>query len=258
MGAETRRIRHHLPPEGITFHWRHRSRGFMRLAFFIMVSLAGHAFAFYLFQVAYPVSERTLPYTARLTILDPNDSTTRVVMARIEDRAVVVDAATRLQVPDTSLKILFEPIYQNYELQLKSPPSLFPQTGLPELFPPGEHILDPLVGRPERPIDPLPPEFERMPHMTMRGAELGKRDLKVPLEWQPELLGELRKASEPGTIYEVTCMIGVDAAGQVMHCMIDEGAEAPMVDAISRAIKGLQFESRPGERLQWGWVELRW
>ncbi len=243
-----------LRGEGLIFQWKDHRKWKLRLAFFLLVSLSLHLSCFYLFQVVYPPTERSLPQSAQITILNPRDSATLAVMNQIEDRLAVIDSSTRREMPGMSIEkhaVKFKPFYSEYEMQLKSPPALFEKTPVPDLYPPGEAVLPETHFRAGTPD--IAPEWTPHPFVKVRGKELGTRDFVAPISWGEDLE---RFAETDGN--RASFMIAVNAAGRVVHCLLSEGEETGVAQLVQRKVRGLLFAPSPGAGLQWGWVDLSW
>jgi hypothetical protein len=246
----------------LTFQWKDPDKPAFRLWFFLFLSLGAHVGCFYLFQVVYPKSERALPYTATVTVLDPKDPVAREAMDRVADRVAAIDAARRPEAPGTRLEDFastFAPFYRDHRLEPKDPPSLYPPPSVPDLFVAGSPSLPPLrvpeTAIPEARRTTAPP-YTRLPHITVRGGALEKRDLTAPIDWS----GIAERFENTDKAY-VSFLVGVDAEGRVRHSLLSEGEDTGMAGVLDRKVRALRFVRAPlvgSEGLQWGWIDIRW
>ncbi len=226
----------------LVFRWKVSDHHRLRLGFFLFLALAAHIGCFYLFQVIYPKTERALPYTASVTVLDARDPLARDAMARVSDRVAGIDPADRRDIPGTQIEdhvVNFVPFFRDYTLRLKDPPSIFPPPETPDLFAAGVPTLPPTrmpEGRiPEaRRLTALP--FERLPHITVRGGDLENRDLEAPIDWSA--MAE-RFTTTDGDSVEF--LVGVDASGRVRHCLLSEGDDTGVAALLYRKVRDLRF-----------------
>jgi hypothetical protein len=212
-------------------------------------------FCFYLFQVTYPQTERRLPYTAQLTVLNPKDSLTQTVLRQIDDRVVSIDSAERELISGTSVEDftpVFKPFFQSYTLQLKSPPPIYSTSPVADLIRAGSALLPPL---PALPVagDAVAPAFVRHPWLNVRGEGLEDRGIVIPINWEADLE---KFASASGT-ETASFMIAVDGRGNVRHCLPTEGEESGILPLLIQRIKGMRFQAN-NLPLQWGWIDLTW
>ncbi len=246
----------------LTFQWKDPDKGGVRLWFFLTLSLAAHVGCFYLFQVIYPKSERALPYTATLTVLDPKDPVAREAMERVADRAAGIDAAQRPDAPGTRLEdfaVTFAPFYRDHRLEPKEAPPLYPPPSVPDLFVAGTPSLPPLLlptsGIPEARRVTAPP-YTRLPHITVRGGALEKRDLTAPIDWS-----SIAARFENTDKAYVSFLVGVDASGRIRHSLLSEGDDTGVAGILDRKVRALRFvpaSATGSEDLQWGWIDIRW
>lgn len=240
----------------LIFAWKDRYHRKLRLTFFLTLGLGLHIFCFYLFQVTYPKTERRLPYTAQLTVLNPRDSLTQVVMRQIDDRTVSIESAARQAIEATQIEDYapkLRPFFKGYEMGLKSPPPIFPSAVMVDLIPAGSAVLPPGPAVPSV-LSSTPPPYVRNPHMTIRGPGLENRDLLKAVDWSDQL----QRFESTSGFSAASFMIAVDSGGLIRQCLPTEGEESGILTMLHQKVKSMRFQPRPDSALQWGWVDLKW
>ncbi len=241
----------------LSFDWKRQRGGSRGLLLFIGLSVMGHAFSFYLFQVVYPPAEKFSPSPSRITFLSPNDAASQSMLREIEDRIVYVNSGSRESVRETPYEkfaVEFRPSYAEYVPELRSitPPVAavmhdpfdVPISTLPPVSPRELAVS-------QRP-DTQNPKAEGIPVLTLGPGLVGR-----PVEtignwkWAAKGIAELEGR-------EVTLMLGVNAAGNPEHILVHAGIAGPIDTRIVTSARNLRFKPLPGSDLQWGKLLLKW
>jgi hypothetical protein len=124
---------------GLIFHWeapRHRR---VIIAGFLIASIVGHAFCFYMFQIIYPPAVALLPPPARVAVIAANTEEGRTLLRWIEaeDPALASITQRPLDAKDVPLPALQHvPSYLSTQPSLKKLPPLISDLRVPSSQPP--------------------------------------------------------------------------------------------------------------------------
>jgi hypothetical protein len=255
------------------FDWGRRRGRRIRLGLLIAVSFAIHAFAFYLFQVDYPPSERFIPRPAKVTLIREEDALSQGVLEAVEDRLSAFEPTPSEGLENLAISELparFEPAFDEYSPSLKP----FPKAETsPKVAMAGGISLDPRSGA-DLSLPPLGPKLKAEMAAMGNGGEpaakpppgpvaIGLGRLGVRLSSKPIRLGaELLKKLPAGS---AKFYVVVSPAGRVRHCFFsrnDLGSvmEGDVAASLVRSVERVPFEPAP-EPLTGdvgGWVEVNW
>src|SRR5438093_9766413 len=126
--------------EPLLFSWQSPRRRKIAIIAFLALSLVGHAFCFYIFQIVYPPTIALLPPPARVSLITPASEEGRTLLRWIdaEDPAL---AFTTQRAPEARLRTLprveHVPSYLAVAPVLKEVPPLEHDLGIPSCHPPG-------------------------------------------------------------------------------------------------------------------------
>ncbi len=236
------------------FPWRRARRWDLnwRLVYMVAVSTLAHVAVFYLFQIAYPPSERWTPRVQGVMLLSSTDPVSSQVLRDLEDLTFHLRGTGSSEVPAYALNRLtpkFRPSFANHAVELRpfDPPAR--PDRLPYLF---------LPGHPDFP--PLPsgssglPAGEDWPGEPALGITLTFDGAGRRFEVHPETREEI--AALPGTWRWVRLRMAVGPDGRILHLIpdsVDDGStDARLVELVRQAVR-----LSGGEDVQWGWLELR-
>jgi hypothetical protein len=124
---------------GLIFHWEAPRRRQLAIAGFLVASIVGHAFCFYMFQVIYPPAVALLPPPARVTVIASNTEEGRTLLRWIEAEDPALASITQRppnakEVPLPALQHV--PSYLNTQSSLKKLPPLISDLRVPSSQPP--------------------------------------------------------------------------------------------------------------------------
>ncbi len=239
---------------GLTFDWRRGGSRPFWLLLFLILSVAGHALCFSLFQVVYPPQKRELIQSVEVTVLDPADPLTRDVLSRIDDRAVALDARTTLALqgqPMEESAVRFRPFFRGYRPRLRTLPPL--DTGESgSLLPAGSVVLPPVAAAPPRRAPAGGPGAASPPDIQLRW-QADRRELSKGFEWQPGA-----PPVRPPDVDQAAIYIGIDRTGMVVHALPEQGVGLEMDAAILSALRAMRFAPEGGGGIDWAWATVRW
>jgi hypothetical protein len=239
---------------GLTFDWKRSASRPFWLMFFLVISVAGHVVCFSLFRVVYPPQKRELIQSLEVTVLDPSDPLTRDVLSRIDDRAVVLDARSALDLPGLSMaesEVRFQPFFQNYRPQLRELPP-FGSGGSAPLLPPGSVVLPPIAGATAATPPAITAPLALQPIVEFRWQDEA-REIVEPFDWSP-----VTPVQRPAEIDQTVLYIGIDRFGHVLHALPERGAGVEMDAAVLRALRAMRFAAKDAEAIDWAWATVRW
>ena len=246
--------------EGLIFDWSRPKLIGLRFLFFVLVSLGIHLFILYAFKVVYPTSDRYIPTTAELSILDWEDPSSRAVLMRLEDRLAIIepkDEEEDVRVKIEKLTPRYKPSFADYKILLKEIPPFEENTDLPKLAEPGTGFMPPLKSLREK--AEVIRKSEILPEVRPIGALADREILPEEIPW-------------PVSVYEAVggsrllYRLGVEKNGRVRHCLLSDGVEANDTAAgewrvdLDAAIRQIRFAPAPEQQaaVQWGWLEILW
>lgn len=242
---------------GLIFLWKRARNTRWKLAFFLLLSFAAHLFCFYLFQIAYPPSDRTVPTPASITFLSPALEENRAVLQQIQDRIFNTDPALSGVLNEVSLNdyaVKFRPSYEDYEFELKDLPSTPEKLDLPGLSKDSGGIVLPPVETPE---------------LIKKTAAVREGDLpRIGFQFFSPLADRLRVAEPQWKTLPLDSiqsghlifMLGVSESGAISHCLTLESSDPKIQDReVAEEVRQFKFEPASLlDGLQWGRFELFW
>lgn len=196
------------------FDWRRKRNRSLRLPFYLLVSIASLSLFFYLFQITYPVPQRTLPRTQEITLLTPSDPSAGALLKSITDRAIALAlplAPTQDGFDWNEIGVRLQPSFETHRFRPEAIAEVPDQTDLPELLAPGS-LRQPKPDLPELPAA-VPPDGLEEAVWTMHTGP-GLEDWAVveapPLKPSRDLLT---------TLPALEFTAAVDRDGRVRHLM---------------------------------------
>jgi len=253
MSAEVQRSKP-SDSSSLLFRWKKPKLWDWRVPFCVMVAVFGHAFAFYVFKVVYPPSDRIVPRSNPVSILHEDNPDARKLLSQLEDRGFSVWPGEGTEIEEWSPArehISFQPSFSGYEIALRKtdPPRwqlnqrstdpaeilVFPS---PEVLPEPENTPEPAV--------------EESPGRFMIATEL-----------ETELGFEVDEAALSDALNTPTgrlrAYISIDEQGRIRNWAgLERSDEATRnIDPFTLG-HALRFEPRPGAELQWCWIEIQW
>jgi TonB family protein len=220
------------------FNWE-RPAWNLRLPLFILVSLLGHLFCFYFFQVVYPSSASVLPATASVAVLNPENDRDRPLLdwAELKDPAALAAPGFR---PERVAKLV--PRYQpSFADQSPAFVAVTPEPAkqLPPIFGPDGALSNDPAPTPSTPV-----------------VFTSHVDFAKPL--QDRLAGPAPALPRVQANGESTVLLlGVDPKGAVSDCLPWQSSGKPDLDeAAERFARDLRFEAAPG--YNWGTLRFTW
>jgi len=220
------------------FTWE-RPAWSLRLPLFILVSLLGHLFCFYIFQVVYPSSASLPPATASVAVLNPEDDRDRRVLdwAELKDPAALAAPGFR---PERITKLV--PRYQ---------PSFADQSpAFIAVTPEPAQDLPPIFG-PDSALANNPAPVPAATVIFMSHVEFAKT-------LQDRLAGPARALPHVQANGESTVLLlGVNPNGGVSDLLVWLSSGKPDLDeAAARFARDLRFQGAPG--YSWGKLRFTW
>lgn len=231
------------------FNWdRPRRRNFV-LTGFVVLSLAIHIFAFYLFQIVYPQTVSLLPAPRRVNLMTANSEQTATLLRWIDSEDPALASTTRrpahMQRREMG-KVDHVPSYFAREPALKEPPPLPVDLRIPSAQPPG----------------PVP--ITRSPI----AASVGVQSTRVTFSGELQKLGAPKfipanfKTSSAETPQNAQFRIAVDPLGAVVYCFTLASSGDSALDELAREHLALaRFQAQAGaseDSLTWGIATIEW
>src|SRR4051812_3158062 len=140
------------PADELIFGWEKPGRGKWTLGGFLLVSLALHAFGFYLFQILYPPAVALLPPPGRVSLIAPNSDEGLLLLRWLDAEDPALASTTQ---PPSNGKSLAMPTIQHAPSYLGRQPPLIEVTRAPsELRVPSSHPPAPVERAAPRPQSP--------------------------------------------------------------------------------------------------------
>lgn len=233
---------------GTCFHWQDGDRPLWRLLTRLLLTLAGAAAFFLLFQVVYPLSRPTAIIPQSILVLSPADAQARSILSRVRDesplllnRAVAAPALPAMQ-PS------YQPSFAGREMRLQSPPQSRAARPMPRLFTISEAPLPPLpeVKRPASPAADRPPPRRLAPAFH---GELASRPLAAP----PRLDG-----IAPADAQQIRFRISADASGRVVFALpLAASDDRTAMQRLRQALGAMRF-APAATPAQWGDITFLW
>ena len=124
----------------LLFNWEPPRRRRLALGTFLLLSLLGHAFCFYLFQIVYPPTVALLPPPAHVTLISPTTEEGRTLLRWIDAEDPALVFATQ-RAPEARLRVLPKtshvPSYVTRAPALREVPPPVVDLRVPSAQPPG-------------------------------------------------------------------------------------------------------------------------
>jgi hypothetical protein len=220
------------------FDWR-RSRWDFRLPGIVLLSLLGHLFGFYLFQVVYPSATALLPTAASVAVLDPGREPDQKLLAwaDLADPGALTEPSFR---PELIARLVpkYQPSYANARPEF-APAAPEPTDRLPSIFGP-EGLL-----HTDRP--PAEPAAVSFPSRVEFSEALQTRTTGATPTLPPN-----REYVEPTVLW-----VGVNGAGKVAFCFPWRSSGRPEADRrADNYVRALWFH--PSDAFTWGKVRVVW
>ena len=247
-------------PHPLTFQWTHaglRERG---LLFWLVIVLLGAAAFFYVFQVAYPQSQRFTPVPQQVLMLTPADAKARAVLQKVQDRDFLIVPPTSAAAVAVELEEhapVFHPSFEGHKMELQDLPHKSVRVPPARLLQMDAPVLPPL-DLSELKAEPVPVVKASVvaPSLVMKlSGDLATWKVTAP----PNLAG--MDLADPG---KCRFKLGVNADGQVEFVLPLQGKESPEVlQTLTQRLREVRFE--PGGRASnkpagptWGQVSFEW
>src|SRR2546430_9332627 len=120
--------------EPLLFSWEPPRRRKVAITAFLALSLGGHAFCFYIFQIVYPPTVALLPPPARMTLIssDNPESLALLRWVEAEDPALATTTQRTSEAKSFVLPpIEHRPFYATHQPKLRTLPPLAPDLSIP-------------------------------------------------------------------------------------------------------------------------------
>lgn len=238
--------------EPLLFSWDSPRQQKAVFAIFVVMSLVGHAFCFYVFQITYPTPVALLPPPAGVTFIVPDSEQGRTLLRWIdaEDPAL---AFTTHAPPQTKLGAISKaehvPSYFALDPPLKKIPAFKPDLRIPSSRPPGA-----------------------VPSLSRKTDSAGAMD-RTYISFSKELkqfgVANIPKtrfaASHEETPETLRFRIAVSDLGEIRYCFPVNSSGDPALDEQGRlqlvrsrfSPSGITSD-RPGLYLVWGIATIQW
>lgn len=236
----------------LLFRWGRR-RWNWRLTFLVLLSLIGHFFAFYIFQVVYPPTVRTTPEPMRVTLLHPSNTHSARLLRELDDRLYSLYPAESTELTEFSAgrpQATFSPSFRGHEIPLREAPlAEWKETRNTPL------VLGGAVLPPAAPVSSQVDPAEAQPPSALSvraGAPLQGRALKVDAARLP-----FNPADSDGRL---RAQISVLPDGRIANLIIDEEPDVDLpAQAAGQLRQALRFDPAPNApALEWTWLEVQW
>jgi len=221
-------------------------------AIFVVMSLVGHAFCFYVFQIVYPTPVALLPPPAGVTFIAPDSEQGRTLLRWIdaEDPAL---AFTTHAPPQTKLDAISKaehvPSYFALDPPLKKIPAFKPDLRIPSSRPPG---AVPILSR-----------------KTVSAGATGRTYISFSKELKQFGVASIPQsrfaASHEETPETLRFRIAVSDLGEIRYCFPVNSSGDPALDeqgrlqlVRSRFSPSRITSDRPGLSLVWGTATIQW
>ena len=238
--------------DDLVFGWEKPGRGKWTLGGFLLVSLALHAFGFYLFQIVYPPAVALLPPPGRVSLIAPNTDEGRQLLRWIEAEDPALASTTQAP-PDPRALVMptiqHAPSYLGRQPALKDLPPGPPPLSIPSARPPGPV---------ERPASAATSLVVSVPTIVSFSAEFDS--LRSPQTPQAMFVASGRDTPEPARF-----LMAVNDKGEVRHCFLQMSSGDPALDEQARKYLGAtrfpairNSAASPLAPLTWGTATLEW
>ena len=237
--------------EPLLFSWDSPRQQKAVLAIFVVMSLVGHAFCFYVFQIVYPTPVALLPPPAGVTFIVPDSEQGRTLLRWIdaEDPALAFTTHAPQTKIDAVSKAEHLPSYFALDPPLKKIPAFKPDLRIPSSRPPGA-----------------------VPSLSRKTDSAGAMD-RTYISFSKELkqfgVANIPKtrfaASHEETPETLRFRIAVSDLGEIRYCFPINSSGDRALDEQGRLqlvrshFSPFRFTSdRPGLSLVWGTATIQW
>lgn len=233
----------------LVFRWPERNASLLFPAF-LVVSLLVHAFAFFLFQVAYPPAVSLSSPPAQVTLITPDQPQSAAFLRWVQAQDPAVVGSVQEVIPPNGLgERLYRPSYATaHTFQMEAEP---PQTS--PTFPSARNLLDACDAPKAAAPVPMRPAVATSLAFS-EGLNVRDGDPHAPLQLATPSRVNLRP-----TVF----LVGVGASGEVRYCfpqVRSEGASSgdPKVDAQAETLLRAHPFLPSSTPLQWGFATFTW
>ncbi|MEA3186894.1 MAG: hypothetical protein QOD99_724 [Chthoniobacter sp.] len=230
---------------GLTFQWPESRHVSFALPGFFLLSLGVHALSFYIFQIAYPVSARTLPPPAHVSLLAPGSPENDRLLRWIEAE----DPAVSARPPEASPEHLFDLPYEPSFAKVRTEPKLIaeqtPQFAYPSALSPLAFISN-TTPEPDQRDASAPPPRTRL----LFDGELAARGANTDASF------EIRSATTE--LQPARFLVGVSDRGEVRYLFLEESSGDKKVDEQAENHLRAATLKNASEPLTWGRATFFW
>lgn len=238
--------------EPLLFSWDSSRQQKAVLAIFVVMSLVGHAFCFYVFQIVYPTPVALLPPPAGVTFITPASEQGRTLLRWIdaEDPAL---AFTTHPPPRTRVDAVSKaenvPSYFALDPPLKKIPAFTPDLRIPSSRPPSA--------------------VPTLPRKAVPAGATGRTYISFSKELNQFGVANIPQsrfaASHEETPETLQFRIAVSDLGEIRYCFPINSSGDPALDEqgrlqlVRRRFSPSRITSdRPGSSLVWGTATIQW
>src|SRR6266481_8935922 len=238
--------------EPLLFSWDSPRQQKAVFAIFVVMSLVGHAFCFYVFQIAYPTPVALLPPPAGVTFIVPDSEQGRTLLRWIdaEDPAL---AFTTHAPPQTKIDAVSKaehlPSYFALDPPLKKILAFTPDLRIPSSRPPGA--------------------VPTLPRKTVSAGATGRTYISFSKELKQFGIASIPQArfaaSHEETPETLRFRIAVSDLGEIRYCFPVNSSGDPALDEQARLqiirtrfLQNRQTGTKPGSSLVWGMATIQW
>ncbi len=246
------------PKPALTFDWRQPKGQLGRLLLWLAATVVALTVFFFLFRVVYPQTQRFIPVSQQIVVLNPSDPASRASINHAQDRDFMVLPSGNQQKNAITLDDrapVFHPLYEKHELKLQDVSqrdSTVPPVRLLDVTTP---ILPRLDLSELKRSAPLPEKITvTVPRLELRltGALASRK-----LIFQPDFSAAAITAPEAWLIE-----IGVNSEGRVIFALPTGNPEKNNEAAkLLGLMQQLRFEPDTAQSVQtpvWGLASLNW
>lgn len=278
----------------LIFDWKRPRWRKTKLVFFLLLSIGAHLFLFYLFRVAAPPAQRTVPPARGAMLLLPSFPPAAALLDRVKNAHPELTPPMPLTEPDAEalhhLVKGYQPIWERQTARLKPLPPAASGARLPTVMPTSSLLLPPLPARdPEESAAarPSPAIAAATPASSGPGipgtapasgsvpSSGPPPDSAQPLPRAlPSLMIEsgltgrtlLRPPVWPAEILQpdwpadgtASFLVSVSAEGRVLSCLPLSTANYD-IEALRHPLLSAEFSPRQdSDETAWGWIDVHW
>ena len=238
--------------ESLLFRWDSPRGEKLAITIFLALSLAAHAFCFYIFQIVYPPTVALIPPPARVALITPASEEGRTLLRWIDAEDPALAFTTR-RPQETKLRALPKaehvPSYSAMEPTLKNIPPLERDLRIPSCQPPGAVPLA------RQKTNPPPRVVKRSVSFSNELQAFGA----------PILPAQAFVASNEEMPGRIQFRVAVSKLGEVRYCFPINSSGDPALDEQARLyIARCRFPQNTANAgkadsfLTWGTVTIAW